>query len=91
VRRLIGLGNARRHVPAVVDVLGASPSGLAPVAAPDLIQLPTNEGATMLQFLTSWPVLMAVAMAILALAFLIEPAIPARPDGSFTEVAGLTF
>jgi hypothetical protein len=45
----------------------------------------------MLQFLTSWPVLMAVAMAILALAFLIEPAIPARPDDSFTEVAELTF
>jgi hypothetical protein len=35
----------------------------------------------MLQFLTSWPVLMAVAMAILALAFLIEPATPAHPDG----------
>ena len=48
-------------------------------------------GVTMLQFLTSWPVLMALAMAILALAFLIEPAIPARPDGSFTEVAELTF
>jgi len=45
----------------------------------------------MLQFLTSWPVLMAVAMAILALAFLIEPATPAHPDGSFTEVAELTF
>jgi hypothetical protein len=45
----------------------------------------------MLQFLTSWPVLMAVAMAILALAFLIEPAIPARPDGQFIEVAELTF
>ena len=45
----------------------------------------------MLQFLTSWPVLMALAMAILALAFLIEPAIPARPHGSFTEVAELTF
>jgi hypothetical protein len=45
----------------------------------------------MLQFLTSWPVLMAVAMTMLALAFLIEPAIPARPDGSFTEIAELTF
>ena len=45
----------------------------------------------MLQFFTSWPALMALAMAILALAFLIEPAISARPDGSFTEVAELTF
>jgi hypothetical protein len=46
----------------------------------------------MLQFLTSWSVLMAVAMAILALAFLIEPGNPSsRPDGSFTEVAELTF
>jgi hypothetical protein len=34
---------------------------------------------------------MAVAMAFLALAFLIEPAIPARAAGSFTEVAELTF
>jgi hypothetical protein len=54
-------------------------------------QLRNHGGASMMQFLTSWPVLMAVAMAILALAFLIEPAIPARPDGSFAEVAELTF
>jgi hypothetical protein len=33
----------------------------------------------MLQFLTSWPVLMAVAMMLLALALLVEPALPA-PD-----------
>jgi hypothetical protein len=34
---------------------------------------------------------MAVAMTLLGLAFLIEPAVPARPDGSFTEIAELTF
>jgi hypothetical protein len=32
----------------------------------------------MLQVLTSWPVLMAVAMILLALAFLIEPVLPER-------------
>jgi hypothetical protein len=45
----------------------------------------------MVKFLTSWPVLMAAAMTILGLALLIEPGIPARPDGSFTEIAELTF
>lgn len=44
----------------------------------------------MLQFLTSWPVLLAVAAALMALALLIEPAIPARPDGQFAEVTELT-
>jgi hypothetical protein len=43
------------------------------------------------QFLTSWPVLVAVAMLALTAAFLIEPAIPGRPDGQFTQVAELTF
>jgi hypothetical protein len=47
--------------------------------------------ATMLQFLTSWPVLLWVAMALMALALLIDPAIPSRPDSQFTEVAELTF
>ena len=40
----------------------------------------------MLQFLTSWPALMALAMAILALAFLIEPAISARPDAALPKL-----
>jgi hypothetical protein len=34
----------------------------------------------MLQFLTSWPVLMAVAMMLLALALLVEPALPAPEE-----------
>jgi hypothetical protein len=34
----------------------------------------------MLQFITSWPVLVAVAMAILALAFLVEPALPVHSE-----------
>jgi hypothetical protein len=34
----------------------------------------------MLQFLTSWPVLMAVAMMLLALALLVEPALPASDE-----------
>jgi hypothetical protein len=38
----------------------------------------------MLQFLTSWPVLMAVAMMLLALALLVEPARPA-PDELLTS------
>jgi hypothetical protein len=45
----------------------------------------------MLQFLTSWPLLLAVAAVLMALALLIEPALPARPDGQFSEVAELTF
>jgi hypothetical protein len=45
----------------------------------------------MLQFLTSWQVLLAIATLLMALALLIEPAIPTRPDGQFTEVAELTF
>jgi hypothetical protein len=45
----------------------------------------------MLQFLASWPVLLAVAAALMALALLIEPAIPARLDGQFSEVAELAF
>jgi hypothetical protein len=44
----------------------------------------------MLQFLTSWPVLLGVAMVLMALALLIEPAVPAHPDGSI-EIAELTF
>ena len=45
----------------------------------------------MLQFLTSWPLLLAVAAVLLALALLIEPALPARPDGQLTEVAERAF
>jgi hypothetical protein len=44
----------------------------------------------MLQFLTSWPVLLAVAAVLMALALLTEPAVPARLDGQFTEVAELS-
>jgi hypothetical protein len=45
----------------------------------------------MLQFLTSWPVLLGAAMVLVALALLIEPAVPARPDGQITEAAELRF
>jgi hypothetical protein len=45
----------------------------------------------MLQFLTSWQVLFVIATLLMAITLLIEPAIPARPDGHFTEVAELTF
>jgi hypothetical protein len=45
----------------------------------------------MLQFLTSWPVLLGAAMVLVALALLIEPAVPARIDGQTTEVAELSF
>ena len=45
----------------------------------------------MLQFLASWPVLYGVAALLMALALLIEPAIPARLDGQFSEVAELAF
>jgi hypothetical protein len=45
----------------------------------------------MLQFLTSWQVLLAIATLLMAITLLIEPAIPARPDGQFIEVAELTF
>lgn len=45
----------------------------------------------MLQFITIWPVLLGMAVVLLALALLIEPAIPARPNGQFTEVTALTF
>jgi len=41
----------------------------------------------MLQFLTSWQVLLGMAMVLMALALLIEPAIPTGPNGQFTEVA----
>jgi hypothetical protein len=44
----------------------------------------------MLQFLTSWSVLLGLAMVLRALALLIEPAIPSRPNGQLTEVAELT-
>ena len=45
----------------------------------------------MLQFLASWPVLLGAAIVLMALALLIEPAVPARPDGQVTEVADLNF
>ena len=45
----------------------------------------------MLRILTSWQVLLAVATLLMAIALLIEPAIPARPDGQFIKVAELTF
>jgi len=45
----------------------------------------------MLQFLTSWPVLLGAAMVLVALALLIEPAVPARSDGHTTGVAELNF
>jgi hypothetical protein len=45
----------------------------------------------MLQFLASWPVLLGAAIILMALALLIEPAVPARSDGPLTEVAELTF
>jgi hypothetical protein len=45
----------------------------------------------LLQLLTSWLLLLAVAAVLMALALLIEPAIPARPDGQLTEVAELSF
>jgi hypothetical protein len=45
----------------------------------------------MLEFLTSWQVLLVVATLFMAIALLIEPGIPARPDGQFIEVAELTF
>jgi hypothetical protein len=45
----------------------------------------------MLQFLTSWQVLLVVSSILMAIALLIEPVAPARPDGQFTEVAELTF
>jgi hypothetical protein len=34
---------------------------------------------------------LAIATLLMALALLIEPAVPARPDGQFIEVAELTF
>ena len=45
----------------------------------------------MLQFLTSWQVLLAIATLLMAIALLIEPAIPVLPDGQFIEVAEQTF
>jgi hypothetical protein len=45
----------------------------------------------MLQFLTSWSVLLGLAIVLMALAFLIEPAMPSRPNGQLIEVAELTF
>ena len=45
----------------------------------------------MLQFFTSWPVLLILAWLLIVIALLIEPATPADPDGNFTEVAELTF
>jgi len=45
----------------------------------------------MLQFLTSWPVLLGVATVLMALALMIEPAIPSRANGQGTEGAELTF
>jgi hypothetical protein len=45
----------------------------------------------MLQFLTSWQVLLAIATLLVAITLLIEPAVPAGPDGQFIEVAELTF
>jgi hypothetical protein len=45
----------------------------------------------MLQFFTSWPVLLVLTWLLILFALMVEPAIPARPDGSFTEVAELTF
>jgi hypothetical protein len=45
----------------------------------------------MLQFIISWPVVMGVAAVFVELALLIEPEIPARPDGQLTEAAELTF
>ena len=45
----------------------------------------------MLRFLTSWQVLLTIATLLMAIALLIEPAVPARPDGQSVEVAKLTF
>jgi len=45
----------------------------------------------MLQFITSWPVLLVLAWLLILFALLIEPASPVCPDGSFTEIAELTF
>ena len=45
----------------------------------------------MLQFLTSWQVLLAFATLLMGIALLIEPAVPAHPDVQFIEVAELTF
>jgi hypothetical protein len=45
----------------------------------------------MLQLLTSWPVLFGAAMVLMALALMIEPAIPSRPHGQGTEGIELTF
>ena len=41
--------------------------------------------------MTSWPVQLAAAATLMAITLLIEPAVPARPDGQFAEVAELTF
>jgi hypothetical protein len=49
------------------------------------------EGRCMLQFLTSWQVLLAFATLLMGIALLIEPAVPAHPDVQFIEVAELTF
>jgi|SoiMetStandDraft_2_1073263.scaffolds.fasta_scaffold510012_1 hypothetical protein len=50
-----------------------------------------HEEATMPELPISWQVLFAVIATLMAIALLIDPAAPGRPDGQFTEVAELTF
>jgi hypothetical protein len=72
-------------------IVEASLAGLASVAAPKRIDFQQATEGTMLQFLASWPVLLGAAIILMALALLIEPAVPARSDGQLTEVAELNF
>jgi hypothetical protein len=56
--------------------------GLAPVATFDRsLQASLAKGPFVLQFLTSWPLLVAVAMLLMALVLLIEPAAPFGCEG----------
>ena len=43
----------------------------------------------MLRYLVSWPMILAVATLIMAIAMLIEPTFPASPQVNFTEPAEL--
>lgn len=61
------------------------------VAVPKPTTPQQEREGTRLQFLTSWSVLLGLAIVLMALAFLIEPAIPFRTNGQLTEVAELAF
>ena len=39
----------------------------------------------------AWQVFLALVVTLVAIALLIEPASPSRPDSQFAEVASLTF